>query len=711
MSTSMNEMSNYSNSTNDTGSSDAFSYDYDQAGDLVYNDPVVRNCLIFCYTLVFVPCVLGNILVIYVVAANRSMRTVTNFFLANLAVADLFVGICCILPDLFYWISPTWFLGEVICKVYQFTKGMTTSVSISLLTVISVERYIAITLPMHSRRILTLARMRVAIVIVWFIGVGYNAPNLHLYGTVVYVDNVTVYCQIKDYTAENLRLLTIYGNVSMCLWYFAPLLTMFILYSLIARRLWISSGKGHMALSETPKAQQQLNNKKEQKCTRHQKYRSVPFTGKVIISLPRGKPVRPSRDLSDISGSDVSSVSSEEGHREKLSKDFRQNLPNHVLFEEDVKILDETGQSGTGSHQEHASDVCIKTGGLTRNNNKENVVMFCESSKDAMSADSARNQPTTGKLQPAKSAITLNDRYFLNVPETIHRKSKSTSHINENGAPNASLWLETKSSVGGSENGVGDASSVGRRSRLNDSKLYKRLPVKDDAEGKTLQRESQEPIWVERKPKKQEITEETPNLDINQQRDDNRYAIEYTERKSNYRKHIKFFTKNGNKNKYNNPTISYSRKKKASTCSTSSRDSINLQTGRLRRTKSVNERVLTARKKVIRLLVAVVGSFALCLLPFQVVNVWYQVGEYPFHTMFGQLFMPVVRIIYFSNSALNPILYAFLSDNFRMKMKDALLCRRGRNLAARRNLNRPKWQKVNKFETPSRATTFERSEV
>ena len=62
----------------------------------------------------------GNLLVIFVVLGHRKMRTTTNFFLANLAVADLMVGIFCVLPNLSLYLSPYWKLGRVsnlICNL------------------------------------------------------------------------------------------------------------------------------------------------------------------------------------------------------------------------------------------------------------------------------------------------------------------------------------------------------------------------------------------------------------------------------------------------------------------------------------------------------------------------------------------------------------------------------------------------------------------
>ncbi|GFO04747.1 trissin receptor [Plakobranchus ocellatus] len=56
---------------------------------------------------------LSNSLVLYTIGRNKRMRTRTNFFLANLAGADLAVGVICVLPKLSTYLSPTWLLGEV----------------------------------------------------------------------------------------------------------------------------------------------------------------------------------------------------------------------------------------------------------------------------------------------------------------------------------------------------------------------------------------------------------------------------------------------------------------------------------------------------------------------------------------------------------------------------------------------------------------------
>ena len=55
----------------------------------------------------------GNILVLCVILRHRKMRNITNFFLANLAVADLCVGVFCVMQTLLFQLSFSWPLGQV----------------------------------------------------------------------------------------------------------------------------------------------------------------------------------------------------------------------------------------------------------------------------------------------------------------------------------------------------------------------------------------------------------------------------------------------------------------------------------------------------------------------------------------------------------------------------------------------------------------------
>lgn len=72
------------------------------------------------FLVVFVCGVVGNSLVCLVIWKNKHMRTVTNVFILNLAIADLLVLFVVVLPTMTQDIFETWFFGEAICKIIFF---------------------------------------------------------------------------------------------------------------------------------------------------------------------------------------------------------------------------------------------------------------------------------------------------------------------------------------------------------------------------------------------------------------------------------------------------------------------------------------------------------------------------------------------------------------------------------------------------------------
>ena len=95
---------------------------------------------------------------------------------------------------------------------------------------------------------------------------------------------------------------------------------------------------------------------------------------------------------------------------------------------------------------------------------------------------------------------------------------------------------------------------------------------------------------------------------------------------------------------------------------------------------------LRARRKVIRLLIAIVVSFTACMLPHHVRLLYEMWAPLNYHPSFAQLLLPPISfLLFYFNSALNPFLYAFLSDNFRNSLKDLFGCGRKKGVWNRRN--------------------------
>lgn len=74
---------------------------------------------------------------------------------------------------------------------------------------------------------------------------------------------------------------------------------------------------------------------------------------------------------------------------------------------------------------------------------------------------------------------------------------------------------------------------------------------------------------------------------------------------------------------------------------------------------------LLRRRRVIRLLIAIIVSFAVCTLPNHV-RVQYYIWSPQRFISYGEMYVPpITMLLFYMNSAINPILYAFISRKFR----------------------------------------------
>ncbi|XP_063233690.1 trissin receptor-like [Bacillus rossius redtenbacheri] len=206
----------------------------------IFDRQDVRAIFITLYTIVFSFCFFGNLLVILVVTLSRRLRSITNFFLANLAVADLCVGTFCVFQNLSTYLCDSWVLGDTMCKLYQFVHSLSYTASIFILVVICTERYFAIIHPITCKQILTPTRLVLVIVVVWLMSAAYSAPRFFWVRTFVnHLDNnVTETICAPQRNKYNSKLFDV---INFAVLYLAPLCVMTVLYSLIAAGLWRSS--------------------------------------------------------------------------------------------------------------------------------------------------------------------------------------------------------------------------------------------------------------------------------------------------------------------------------------------------------------------------------------------------------------------------------------------------------------------------------------
>ncbi|RVE53585.1 hypothetical protein evm_001726 [Chilo suppressalis] len=120
--------------------------------------------------------ILGNTLVIWIVLAHRRMRTVTNCFLVNLAVADLLMATLNGAPNFVFLVTAHWPFGAATCTASNFTANLTVSAGVFTLVAITVDRYVAIVKPLQHR--LSRRVARTALFTVWCASALLALPSL-----------------------------------------------------------------------------------------------------------------------------------------------------------------------------------------------------------------------------------------------------------------------------------------------------------------------------------------------------------------------------------------------------------------------------------------------------------------------------------------------------------------------------------------------------
>lgn len=109
------------------------------------------NIVSVIYLIVFILGLTGNTLVIFVVLRYAKMKTVTNMYILNLAIADELYILA--LPFLTtQYALKRWPFGDFLCRVVMFADTISQFTSTFCLTVMSIDRYMAVVQPIRSAR-------------------------------------------------------------------------------------------------------------------------------------------------------------------------------------------------------------------------------------------------------------------------------------------------------------------------------------------------------------------------------------------------------------------------------------------------------------------------------------------------------------------------------------------------------------------------------
>lgn len=125
--------------------------------------------------------IIGNILVVVSFKVNRQLKTVNNYFLLSLAMADLIIGVISMNLYTTYLVMGYWAMGNWACDLWLAIDYVASNASVMNLLVISFDRYFSITRPLTYRAKRTTKRAVIMISLAWFGSLVLWAPAILLW--------------------------------------------------------------------------------------------------------------------------------------------------------------------------------------------------------------------------------------------------------------------------------------------------------------------------------------------------------------------------------------------------------------------------------------------------------------------------------------------------------------------------------------------------
>lgn len=202
------------------------------------------------FAIFFVLGLIGNSLVIWVIACGVRLRTMTDVCLFNLALVDLLL--VCTLPFLAHQARDSWVFGDGMCKVVLGIYYIVFYCGIFFICLMSLDRYMAIVHAVYALRARTRAFGIMAAAVTWVIGFIASFPDLIFLQQQIAPDG-SLFCspdfpkQEGNYSSHHTWI--IFGIYKMnVLGLFLPLFIMGFCYFQIIRRLMSSQSSKKPAI-------------------------------------------------------------------------------------------------------------------------------------------------------------------------------------------------------------------------------------------------------------------------------------------------------------------------------------------------------------------------------------------------------------------------------------------------------------------------------
>ncbi|CAH0702497.1 unnamed protein product [Spodoptera exigua] len=174
--------------------------------------------------------VIGNVCTLVVIAQDRTMRTPTNCYLANLAITDLLTALFIPLDVYIIFVPDFYPLGEVGCRMHYVLWDVLSNCSLLIITAFTIERYIIVMKPFFRQKLTLNSRVFKIVGVIWLLSLSFCIPDVFYIDLLERKEYVFCYFSLT-------KIVSIVVAIEVFVFFLIPMTTILIMYIKIMIKL------------------------------------------------------------------------------------------------------------------------------------------------------------------------------------------------------------------------------------------------------------------------------------------------------------------------------------------------------------------------------------------------------------------------------------------------------------------------------------------
>lgn len=196
------------------------------------------------YCIVFFVGLFGNCLALHVIQPNLKKMNSTTLYSLNLVISDILFTLTLPVRIAYYAMGFHWPLGETWCKISSLIFYINTYAGVNFMTCLSVDRFIAVVMPLRFAKLRKVSKVRYICIGVWLLVLGQTLPLLNMPMSKNESDGYITCMEYPNFeTIDHIATILIGAVI---LGYVIPIMTILGCYSILCYKLQFIAKNNHL---------------------------------------------------------------------------------------------------------------------------------------------------------------------------------------------------------------------------------------------------------------------------------------------------------------------------------------------------------------------------------------------------------------------------------------------------------------------------------